>query len=214
MHRTLYLAAVLMGTFATATPAHALEPQQCGPAPEIQAALKAEGQAPIVIGNRVTTRADRPVNIFTADSRGVGYELEGDAPQGQPSKRVCVVSRYHGVRINDIASPVVPAWALIGNSKAAAEADCRARKADVCDSYDDYVKRDAAAGIRVMMVAQTDFADGSGKRRDGRLLTILAKPGRNIAEVTATNSVGATEAGTILENVNYTQFAGSLMKAD
>ncbi|MBB5985636.1 hypothetical protein [Sphingobium lignivorans] len=97
------------------SPAIALEPGQCGPAAEIQAALKAEGQVPVVIGNRVTTRKDRPVNIFTANSSGVGYSLEGDAPQGQKSKTVCVGVRYRDLRLNDINSPVVPAWALIGN---------------------------------------------------------------------------------------------------
>ena len=193
------------------SPAWALEPRQCGSAAEIQAALKAEGQVPVVVGNRVTTRADRPVNIFTANSNRVGYELEGDAPQGQPSTRVCVVTRYHDVRVNDVKSPIVPAWALIGNDRAAAEASCKASGGGWCDTYHDYLKRSYAAGRRVMLVARSDHADADGQRRDGRLLTILFVPGRNLADVTATNSVGASETGGGLENVNFTQFAGSLL---
>lgn len=180
----------------------------------MQAALKAESQVPVVVGNRVTTRADRPVNIFTANSNRVGYELEGDAPFGQKSTRVCVVSRYHDVRINDITSPVVPAWALIGNDRATAEADCKASGGGLCDSYDDYVRRSYAAGRRVMLVARSDHADDSGVRRDGRLLTIIFVPGRNLADVTATNGAGASESAVGLENVNVTQFAGSFIRAN
>lgn len=203
----------LVSLIAFATPAIALEAGQCGTAAEIQAILKAEGQVPVVMGDRVTTRKDRPVNIFTANSNGIGYELEGDAPQGQKSTRVCVGSRYHGVRINDIASPVLPSWALIGNDRKAAEADCKARKAGVCDSYDDYMRRSHAAGRRIMLAARTDFPNADGTRRDGRLLTIHTIPEKKYAEVTATNSIGASEAMTILENVNFTQFAGNFIRS-
>lgn len=204
---SLSFAAAVLG----ASPAFALEAKQCGGAAQIQAALKAEGQVPVVIGNRVTTRADRPVNIFTANSNGVGYELEGDAPQGTPSKTVCVVTRYHGVRVNDITSPIVPPWALIGNDTKAANDSCRATRSGLCESYDDYIKRATAGGMRVMLVARTDFPNADGSRHDGRLLTILTKPGRKIADVKATNDVGASESTAGLENVNYTQFAGNFI---
>lgn len=199
---------------AVASPAYALEAGQCGPAAEIQAALKAESQVPVVIGNRVTTRKDRPVNIFTANSNRIGYELEGDAPQGQKSTRVCVVSRYHDVRLNDINSAVIPAWALIGNDRRAAEADCKSRQADLCDSYDDYVRRSHAAGRRIMLVAQTDHATADGSHRDGRLLTVIFKPDHKLAEVAMTNAAGASESGGVLESVSYTQFASSFIQAN
>lgn len=198
---------------ASASPAFALEPAQCGSADEIQAALKAEGQVPVVIGNRVTTRADRPVNIFTANSNDVGYELEGDAPQGQKSTRVCVGARFHSVRINDITSASIPTWALLGNDRATAEADCKARKAGVCDSYDDYMRKSYTAGRRIMMTARTDVTNPDGSHRDGRLLTIVTIPEKKYGEVTATNRAGANESMTVLENVNFTQFAGNFIKA-
>jgi len=199
--------AVIAGVMITSWPALALEPKQCLPLADMNAALKAEGQMPVVIGNRVTTRKDRPVNIFTSDANGRGYALEGDAPHGQPSKRVCVGARYSGLRINDINSPVVPSWALIGNSRASAQADCTARKAGVCDSYDDYVRRATAGGMRVMLVARSESTQGDGSIKQGRLLTILTRPDRKIADVTATNRLGASEAVGGLEDVNYTQFA-------
>lgn len=194
-------------------PAFALEPGQCAPAAEVQATLKAEGQMPIVIGNRVTTRKDRPVNIFTADKNGRGYALEGDAPQGQKSATVCVGTRYTGLRLNDINSPKVPSWALIGNDTKAANNNCEVAKAGLCESHDDYVKRATAGGMRVMLVARSESTQANGVTKQGRLLTILTKPGRKIADVKATNSIGASESVGGLEDVTYTQFAAQFIAA-
>ncbi|HEX7822824.1 MAG TPA: hypothetical protein VF463_19670 [Sphingobium sp.] len=194
-------------------PAFALEPGQCAPAAEVQAVLKAEGQMPVVIGNRVTLRKDRPANIFTSDKNGRGYSLEGDAPNGQKSTIVCIGARYSGLRLNDINLPVVPSWALIGNDTKAANDNCEATKAGFCESYDDYVKRATAGGMRVMLVARSESVQPDGSVRKGRLLTILTKPGRQIADVKATNSAGAAESVGALEDVNYTQFAERFMVA-
>lgn len=211
-HHAFGLAAVLIGIGA-ASPALALDAGTCGSAADIQAALKAEGQVPVVVGNRVTTRKDRPVNIFTSDATGHGYALEGDAPQGQESTKVCVLTRYSGLRVNDITSSVVPPWALIGNNTEAANENCRVTGAGLCESYDDYVKRATAGGMRVMLVARSEATQSDGSVRAGRLLTVLTKPGRKIADVTATNSLGASESVGGLEDVNYTQFASRFMVA-
>lgn len=211
----MYLRFASLGAAAalvlSCSPALALEPGKCGPADAIQAELKAEGQVPVVIGNRVTTRKDRPVNIFTSDSSGRGYGLEGDAPQGQRSTTVCVKARYSGLRVNDITSPIVPTWALIGNDAKAANDNCKETRAGLCESYDDYVKRATEGGMRVMLVARSESTQVDGTIRPGRLLTILTKPGRKIADVKATNSIGASESVGGLEDVNYTQFAERFM---
>ncbi|MBJ7443778.1 MAG: hypothetical protein JHD32_05580 [Sphingobium sp.] len=188
-------------------PAFALEPGQCASAGEVQAMLKTEGQVPVVIGNRVTTRKDRPVNIFTSDQSGHGYMLEGDAPQGQKSATVCMKARYSGLRLNDINSPVVPRWALIGNDTKAANDNCKATKAGLCESHDDYVRRATIGGMRVMLLAQSESIQSDGSMKKGRLLTVLTKPERKIANVKATNGMGASESVGGLEDVSYTQFA-------
>jgi len=206
MRKIFGLGFVVM-SLGTSFPALALEPGQCAPAAEVQAMLKAEGQMPVVVGNRVTLRKDRPANIFTSDKNGRGYALEGDAPQGQKSTTVCVGTRYSGLRLNDINSPVVPSWALIGNDTKAANDNCEATKAGFCESYDDYVKRATAGGMRVMLVARSETTQANGAIKQGRLLTILTKPVRKIADVKATNSIGASESVGGLEDVNYTQFA-------
>ena len=80
--------AALMGVaLATATPSATVlaEPSPttatatlapgCYPAAQVRAQLVAEGMQPVVVGNRVTTRADRPANYFTSNARGEGYEI-------------------------------------------------------------------------------------------------------------------------------------------
>ena len=67
--------------------------------------------------------------------------------------------------------------------------------------------------MRVMLVARSESTQADGSIRQGRLLTILARPERKIADVTATNRAGASESVTGMEEVNYTQFAGRFMAA-
>jgi hypothetical protein len=177
----------------------------------VKAALQAQGQQPVVVGNRVTTRIDRPAHYFTSNARGQGYEIEGDQPFGTPATTMCVSARIEGVRLNDINSPTVPSWALIGNDTNAANADCRAAQRGLCESYDDYVRRASANGQRVMLVANTVFQNADGSTRYGRMITVLTQVDTHLADVKATNAVGAAESVAGLEAVNYTQFSGTLL---
>lgn len=188
-----------------------LTPGQCYPAAQVQAALSAERQVPIVVGNRMTTRVDRPVQYFTANARGEGYELEGDQPQGRPSTTVCVGTRFEGLRVNDINSSAIPSWALIGNDRDAALAACRTTGDRFCSSHDDYIRNATANGQRVMLVANTVFTNADGSTRNGRMITILTQVDTRLADVTATNSVGASQSVAGLENVAYTQYAGTFL---
>jgi hypothetical protein len=197
---------------AEPTPATvALTPGQCAPAAQVQAALRAQAQVPIVLGNRVTTRIDRPVNIFTSNGRGEGYWVEGDQPQGTPSTTVCVKAHFQDLHINDINSPTVPSWALMGNDADAANGNCRSTGAGLCTSHDDYVRNATANGQRVMLGARSVFANADGTQRSGRQITMLTQVQTRLADVTATNSIGASETVGGLENVNYTQYASTLL---
>lgn len=183
----------------------------CYPAAQVKAALAAEGQQPVVVGNRMTTRTDRPAHYFTSNARGQGYEIEGDQPFGTPATTMCVNARIEGIRLNDINSPVVPAWALIGNDRIAAERNCRETGAGMCTSHDDYVRNATANGQRVMLVAHTVFSNANGSTRNGRMITVLTQVDTKLADVTATNAIGASESVAGLEAVNYTQFGVSLI---
>jgi len=85
-----------------------LEPGKCYPKNQAESVLKAEGEFPIIIGNRVTD--DRNVNIFFMNDLGYGYNIEGDKPKGIPSNKVCVRASYKDVHLNDIRNAEIPSW--------------------------------------------------------------------------------------------------------
>jgi hypothetical protein len=183
----------------------------CYPAAQVRATLRAEGQEPVIVGNRVTTRRDRPAHYFTSNARGEGYQLEGDQSVGTPANTICVNARVEGLQVNDITSNTIPAWALIGNDRDAANANCRNAATGPCESHDDYVRRASANGQRVMLVAHTVFNNPDGSTRNGRMITVLTQVDTQLADVKATNAIGASESVAGLEAVNYTQFATRLM---
>ena len=219
-----FRAAVVMGAaLATAMPSATVlaEPSPtnatatlapgCYPAAQVRAQLVAEGMQPVVVGNRVTTREDRPAHYFTSNARGEGYEIEGDQPYGTPATTMCVRARVEGIRLNDINSPAVPAYALIGNDRVAALAACRTTGDRFCSSHDDYIRNATANGQRVMLVAHTVFANTDGSTRNGRMVTVLTQVNTQLADVTATNAVGASQSVAGLERVNYTQFGTTML---
>ena len=210
-----FAASVLMPTnmaFAQVAQQNPLIPGTCAPAATIQAALSAQKQVPVVVGNRVTTRVDRPVNIFTSDSNGSGYWLEGDQPAGVRSTTVCVKGQYNNLHLNDINSTTVPSWALMGNDTEVANRNCVATQSGLCESHDDYIKRATAGGMRVMLSSQSVQKKADGSYQNGRLITILTQIDSQLADVKATNSLGASESFAGLEKVNYTQFAGNFLR--
>ena len=200
-------------TSALAEPTPAAVPMAlgCYPAAQVRAGLQAEGMQPVIVGNRVTTRTDRPAHYFTSNARGQGYEIEGDQPYGTPATTMCVRARIEGIRLNDINSPDVPSWAMIGNDTAAAERNCRETGAGMCSSHDDYIRGSTANGQRVMLVANTVFRNPDGSTRYGRMITVLTQVETQRAIVQATNAVGASESVAGLERTSYTPYAGQLL---
>lgn len=105
------LAFLLLGSSA----AHALEPKQCLPIAEINAALKAEGQRTLILGDREALHdpignakditVTRYANAVTANADGsLGYQLEGDLPRAQASTSMCVRARLTHIRLFDAHS--------------------------------------------------------------------------------------------------------------
>lgn len=196
----------------SANPQDILVPGKCSSAATVQAALSELKQVPVVVGNRVTTRADRPANIFTSDSNGHGYLLEGDQPIGTPSNYVCVGTEYNQLHLNDINSPVVPQWALMGNNTSVANNNCRDTQSGLCESHDDYLQRASANGQRVMLAAQSIQKNDDGTYSNGRRLTVLTQVDTYLADVKATNSLGASESFGGLENVTYTKYSANFLQ--
>lgn len=151
---------VVLAFTAAAQPALALEPKQCLPMAEMNAALRAEGQRTMIIGDRVAinddgsrpsgVRFDRYVNTVTSNADGsTGYQLEGDLPRVQSSTIVCVATKLMNVRLYDARGTHIPPAAYLGGQ------------------FDAVVKENAAKGSRPMLVADTVHPSPGGVERRG-----------------------------------------------
>lgn len=168
--------AVVMGAaLACATPATitaaepavtGLQPGQCLPMADMNAALRAEGQRTMIIGNRSAvqerdasgnpTRVTESVETITSNSDGsVGYNLAGNRPREEASTTVCVGARLTNVRLYDARSGTIPRDAYLGGT------------------FNEVVERNAALGTRPMVVADTVFSNGSGGTRLGRPIVLF-----------------------------------------
>lgn len=136
---------------------------QCLPMAEMNAALRAEGQRTIIIGDRVAVVDERRpelgvrrhVNTVTSNEGGsLGYQLEGNLPSGQPSTEVCVAAKLTEVQLFDARRDGVPQAALLGGR------------------FDTFVTNASADGVRPMVVARTVFGDAANPRY-GRPIVIL-----------------------------------------
>lgn len=179
MHGAFRTAAVVGAgaLMACATPAAALDAGQCLPIDQFNAAMRAEGQRTLVIGNRVAvndtatrTEATRTLYAISSNDDGSsGYEFIGNRPRTEPSTEVCIGTRLTNVRIYDARRNTIAPEAYLGGR------------------FNLVVDNHAARGIRPMIVADTVFGSGEAQRlgrpvvmfgnpddRSGNLSTLLA----------------------------------------
>lgn len=146
--------------------AQVLEARQCLPMAEMNAALRAEGQRTMIIGDRMAIvddasrtlggRIDRFVNTVTSNADGsVGYQLEGNLPRAQASTQVCVAAKLTNIRLFDARRPGVPAGARLGGF------------------FDQALEEMETRGTRPMLQADTVFPNSDGSYRFGLPMTIL-----------------------------------------
>ena len=165
-------AGALMACAVPATLANAqqaattLQPGQCLPMADMNAALRAEGQRTMIIGNRSAvqerdargnpTRVTESVETITSNADGsVGYNLAGNRPREEASTTVCVGARLTNVRLYDARSGTIPRDAYLGGT------------------FNEVVERNAALGTRPMVVADTVFSNDSGGTRLGRPIVLF-----------------------------------------
>lgn len=151
---------------ACANPAFALEPGQCLPMAEMNAALRAEGQRTMIIGNRsavqerdaagnVTAVVER-AEVITSNADGsVGYNLGGNRPREEASTEMCVGAKLTNVRLYDARQTAIPRDAYLGGT------------------FNQVVDRNAALGTRPMVVADTVFSNDNGGTRLGRPIVLF-----------------------------------------
>lgn len=178
--------------------AQALEPRQCLPMAEMNAALVAEGQRTLIIGNRIAfldgpggrIEAGKNVNTFTSNADGsVGYNLEGDKPMGEPSTRVCVAARFTNIVLYDARSPGTPPGALRG------------------EPFDSHLRENEAVDYRPMLQADAVTRAATGAWQIANGMTLLGRTAGQGAWMTIVYPDGRFSDLMFMGDVSYTPTA-------
>jgi len=175
----------------------ALEPRQCLPMAEMNAALRAEGQRTLIIGDRAALRNDasresgirvnRWVNTYTSNDDGtLGYNLEGDRPSGEPSTRVCVAGKFTNIRLYDARRPGTPEGVVREGAFGA------------------MVAEQERQGIRPMLQADSISTGPNGEVRRGNGITLMGDMARGSAMLFVNRAGGRAESLKLMQNVAYT----------
>lgn len=183
-----------------AAEAQALEARQCLPMAEMNAALRAEGQRTMIIGDRMAIvddasrtlggRIDRFVNTVTSNADGsVGYQLEGNLPRAQASTEVCVAAKLTNIRLFDARRPGVPAGARLGGA------------------FDQALVDHDQRAIRPMLQADTVAYNPDGSSRLGRPLTIIGKVENKTGAILVTLEDTRPQRLALLSDTEYTPVA-------
>jgi len=142
---------------------------------QLKAELKAEGQQAILVGNR--TGGNWNVNLFTADTSGIGYNIEGNQRfgSGVESTTLCVRTKFRSVVVNDVSKPGIPPWAL-GDSDPTIAGPIVKKLGYGTGIHDDTVRTGERNGFRVALGAIALTDDGKGGERTGPLMLVDFSP--------------------------------------
>lgn len=179
-----------------AQPADALEARQCMSMTEMNAALRAEGQRTMVIGDRevlnnptgriAEASITRYMNAVTSNTDGsIGYQIEGDLPRSESSTRVCVRAKLTNIRIFDASQPGVPQQVLLGGR------------------FNDAIRADEAIGARPMVLADTVHG-AEGSYRTGLPIVITLNVPYRAGTMLARQTDGSAVSMMDLASLDYT----------
>jgi hypothetical protein len=175
----------------------ALEPRQCLPLAEMNAALKAEGQRTLIIGDRKAVndapdrasgvRVTRYANAVTSNADGtLGYQIEGDRPRAQPSTSMCVRAKLARVRLLDARKAGVQTAALLGGA------------------FDAEVRDKEKIGTRPMLIADTMQTGPDGSVRTGLPMIVFGNVAGRSASIYARLANGDPAFLVLMGDTDYT----------
>lgn len=177
--------ALAVGLTANAEAA-GLIPGQCYPKADAETVLKQEGQRPFMIGSRITEK--RNVNVFFVNDAGYGYNIEGDQPQGIPSRVVCVSAAYKDAHFNSIQNKDVPEWG---------------KKIKVTGNGID-VQKAYANGGRLIFAGQTYTPKADGTEVPGKYIVVMASTADKGANVWSVDSLGRADGSFAMVDAGFT----------
>ena len=180
--------------------AWALEPKQCLPLAEMNAALRAEGQRTLIIGNREALNNDasrssgvritRYADAVTANAdMTLGYQIEGDLPRDQTSTSFCVGAKLTNIRLLDARRPGTVTAALLGG---AFDADVRAKE---------------KLGTRPMIIADTVHQTAGRSSRLGLPMILFWNSASRSAGMFSRQADGTPIEMMIMGETDYTPVA-------
>lgn len=199
-------AGALMACAVPATLANAqqaattLQAGQCLPMADMNAALRAEGQRTMIIGNRSAvqerdvagnpTRVTESVETITSNPDGsIGYNLAGNRPREEASTTVCVRAKLTNVRLYDARSGTIPRDAYLGGA------------------FNQVVDQNAALGTRPMVVADTVFSNDNGSTRLGRPIVLFGNMEVRGASLMTYTANGEAARLALMVDTDYTPAA-------
>ncbi len=171
---------------------------------EMNAALVAEGQRTLIIGNRIAfldgpggrIEAGKNVNTFTSNADGsVGYNLEGDKPMGEPSTRVCVGAKFTNIVLYDARRAGTPPGAFRG------------------EPFDSHLRRNEAVDYRPMLQADAITRSPTGELQIVSGMTLFGWTQGSAAWMTVNYPGGRYADLKFLGDVSYTPTALARIEA-
>lgn len=196
--------------------AYALETGQCRPAAEVRAAITAEAQNPVVVGNQAGY--GRPYAlVFTSNKDGSrGYALRGDKPFGEVATTICIDSIFHDVKLNDFTKPGLPSWARLQLNEATATDTCRRNRLgyqEECAPYRHDIEGQTANGQRVAFMAKgtaINPRDKSVRQDQWLVLTLTSEDGGGLVQAVTPDGASYMLSG--YTKGSFTQHSAGLMR--
>ncbi|UDF05350.1 hypothetical protein [Asticcacaulis sp. AND118] len=182
--------------------AFALEPKQCLSLDKMKAALAAEGQSILIIGDRKVindapeletgVRVTRYMNAVTSNADfTVGYQIEGDLPRVEKSANVCVRAKLANIRLYDARKPGTRKAFLFGGK------------------FDAEVREKETAGTRPVIIADTVHTASDGTQQHGLPMVMFWHPKGHSATIYA---VGVGNEPRLLVFMGDTELSASAVK--
>ena len=163
---------------------------KCHDSATTQAMLKADGQLPLIIGNRNTD--DFPLNVIMMNDKGYGYNFE----EKKAEKQICLRVAFKDAQLNYEDNTLIPAWGLA------------IKKTNGFD-----VEKIYANQGRLVFAAQSYSRDASGKEIVGKAIVIGILPSKKLGTVFEVDGSGIADTsfdlnGYKIVTQNYTHFIG------
>lgn len=193
-------AAATLALFSTVpATADAAEIGQCFTVPELNAAMKAEGQHLMAYSKAVGNKANSNKGdiIYANPDNRTAYVFDSDAPVGHQINSACTKIKLTDVKFFDTRKPGVPEGALVNADPVKALEKCRKMNNGDCGFHNDTLRTGEKNGIRVFM---------QGTEQRGGLITLTARvPGDGLGTIMITTGEGAMFMAQVFTDATYTK---------